>query len=432
MFAPSEGTGEPFLRVQLDHVGLAKEQGDALVRAASEGAGIPAERVLLTFSHSHSAGFLVPDRMELPGGELIAVYLDGLGGTVRDLAREALADLGEVVIAYGQGRCDLAANRDYWDAERGLHACGYNPEKKADDTVMVARVTGAGGSPIAVFVNYACHPTTLAWENSLLSPDFPGAMREVVERELGVPCNFLQGACGDLGPRHGFVGDTAVADRNGRQLGFAALGVLTALDPPEHDFAYRGPVVSGATLGPWLPEEQSPERVSETRRFAGSTGTTWLPLKALPTLPELREEYARHLTEQAAADARGDVVVARDAGARAERARRWMGRVRGMEGVARDGCFPVGYSAFRLGDAVWVTTGGEPYSDIQVELRRRYPEHPLLFSPLDGALQIAYLLPRDRYGRGLYQEEPSPLAPGCLELLTDAVSDAVGKLLQAS
>ena len=48
-------------------------------------------------------------------------------------------------------------------------------------------------------VNYACHPTTLAWENTLISPDFPGAMREVVERATAAPCVFLQGASGDLG-----------------------------------------------------------------------------------------------------------------------------------------------------------------------------------------------------------------------------------------
>ena len=76
---------------------------------------------------------------------------------------------------------------------------------------------------LGTLVNYACHPTTLAWENTLISPDYVGAMREVVEQHTGAPCLFLQGASGDLGPREGFVGDTAVADRNGRQLGFAAL-----------------------------------------------------------------------------------------------------------------------------------------------------------------------------------------------------------------
>jgi hypothetical protein len=39
----------------------------------------------------------------------------------------------------------------------------------------------------------------------------------------------------------------------------------------------------------------------------------------------------------------------------------------------------------------------------------------MIISPVSGDLQIAYLLPKDRYGVGLYQEEPSILGPGCLE-----------------
>ena len=61
---------------------------------------------------------------------------------------------------------------------------------------------------------------------------------------------FLQGASGDLGPREGYVADTAVADRNGRQLGFAALAVLEALPPPGTRLQYEGSVESGALLGP--------------------------------------------------------------------------------------------------------------------------------------------------------------------------------------
>src|SRR3989442_14091799 len=98
---------------------------------------------------------------------------------------------------------------------------------------LIVRLATVSTSPAlaGVFI-YACHPTTLAWENTLLSPDYPGAMREVVEGVTGVPCVFLQGASGDLGPREGFVGDPAVADRNGRQLGYAVLAALEGMPPP--------------------------------------------------------------------------------------------------------------------------------------------------------------------------------------------------------
>ncbi|MCB0183803.1 MAG: hypothetical protein KDE31_06045, partial [Caldilineaceae bacterium] len=90
---------------------------------------------------------------------------------------------------------------------------------------------------------------------------------------------------------------------------------------------------------------------------------------------------------------------------------------------------PFHYTVYRLGDAFWVTTGGEPYSVIQSELRRRFPHHPILFSPLAHDFQVAYLLPSDRYGRGLYQEEPSILAQGCLEILIEAIAERIMELL---
>jgi hypothetical protein len=44
-------------------------------------------------------------------------------------------------------------------------------------------------------------------------------------------------------------------------------------------------------------------------------------------------------------------------------------------------------------------------------------------------MQVAYLLPKDRYGKGLYQEEPSSLAPGCLETLTEAMAQQIEQLI---
>src|SRR5204862_2872154 len=92
---------------------------------------------------------------------------------------------------------------------------------------------------------------------------------ETVEAATGAPCVFLLGACGELGPRRGFVGDPAVADANGRQLGHAALSALAGLLPALTDLGYDGPVLSGATLATWSPWPLSPERAERAARFAG-------------------------------------------------------------------------------------------------------------------------------------------------------------------
>jgi hypothetical protein len=145
----------------------------------------------------------------------------------------------------------MAANRDYWDADNNLYACGYNPDAPADDTLLVVRASAPDGTQRATIVNYACHPTTLAWENTRISPDYVGALRATIEETTNAPCIFVLGACGELGPRRSYVKDTAIADLNGRQVAHAALAVLDSMDAPAHDFAYAGPVVSGATLGTW-------------------------------------------------------------------------------------------------------------------------------------------------------------------------------------
>ena len=427
VFGPMNESPSPHIRVQLDLVGLGTEQVMDLRQKVADACGVPADHVLITFSHTHAAGLLTPDRYQMPGGELIPPYLQRLASNLEDACRRALAGMQEAVVTYAFGRCDLAANRDYWDDANDLYACGYNPDAPADDTVLVARITGPSGQVMATVVNYACHPTSLAWENTLISPDYVGAMREEVEQVTGAPCVFALGACGDLGPRHGYVGDTAVADRNGRQLAYAALSALSSIGPPAQDFHYTGPVVSGATLGAWAYAPLSEERLEQASHFSGITTTVDLPLKPKPDSAQMEADLALWEARRREAEERGDAKEAHDASARAERARRWLSR---LSNLPEGATFPFRFSALRMGDAVWVTTSGEPYNLIQTELRRRFPDYAVLFSPLaGGVMQVAYLLTEDRYGKGLYQEEPSILASGCLEALIEAVAACIGKLV---
>ena len=65
----------------------------------------------------------------------------------------------------------------------------------------VIRVADTDGKLLATIVNYPCHPTTLAWDNTLISPDYIGALRETVEATTGSMCLFLLAPCGEIGPK---------------------------------------------------------------------------------------------------------------------------------------------------------------------------------------------------------------------------------------
>ena len=87
----------------------------------------------------------------------------------------------------------------------GVIRLGSNPEGPIDDEVGILRIDNISGKPLGVFVNYACHGTSLGARNSMISPEWNGHMLQYVEQKMpGVVGIFAIGAAGDINPR--FVG----------------------------------------------------------------------------------------------------------------------------------------------------------------------------------------------------------------------------------
>jgi hypothetical protein len=389
--------------------------------------GLRTEQLIVAFSHTHAAGLLGLNRLGLPGGELIPDYLHALTEQATEAVAEARRGLQPATITYGVGHCALAANRDYWDGATQQFVCGFNPHRPADDTVLVARMSDASGATRATVVNYACHPTTLAWQNTLLSPDFPGATREAIEAATAAPCVFLQGASGDLGPREGYVGDPETADRNGRQLGHAALAALEALPPPGTRFVFTGPVVSGATLGTWSHQPLDAATVQRHSVWKMRRLFVDLPYRDdLLTLEQTRRELRHWQAKEGSALHDGDAAKARDCRAMAERMTRWLAR---LPHLPPGPTFPLSVALWRMGDAVWLAVEAEHYNLLQSRLRERFAETPIVVITLANGARATYLPAADAYGKGIYQESIAVLAQGSLERLVEAIGAEIADLL---
>lgn len=438
--APGGGRSDAILLVALDHCIIADaDLADIRTRAAAA-ASVSAGRIHVTLSHTHGAGLLMRDRADLPGGDLIAPYLADLARRVADLAADAMKRLRLVAVTYATGRCGLAAERDFYDEAAGRFVCGFNPAAAgtADDTVLVARLEdrGSGAAPgaiLATIVNYACHPTTLAWQNTLVSPDFVGALRETVERATGgdAPCLFLQGASGELAPREQYTGDVDVADRHGRALGYAALAALESLPPAAGGlrFAYRGPVVSGAVLGAW---EYEPVDLEGRRALAWRYRSWTIPLPYrtdLPTRDQTRAEREQLAADERVANARGAAGAARDLHARVEQMTRQIMR---LEVLPPGDAYPLRATVWRLGDAVWVFIAGEHYSLLQTQLRARFPGVPILVTTITDGWQPGYLPTAATYGKGIYQESIAMVAPGSLERVVEEIAGQIARWVESA
>ena len=371
--------------------------------------GIDRRHIMVNCTHTHAAPWTALSRSHLPGGEMLAPYQKFLGEALREAAREALATAVPATLTFATGRCSLAANRDLPDPDKSKKRilCGYNPAAAADDTVMVGRATrDSDGSVLATLVNYACHPTTLAWDNRLISPDFIGAMREVVEAHTGdAPCLFLQGASGELAPAHDYTGDTAVADKHGRQLGHAAMSAIESMLPPRQKLTYRGVMESGAPLAVWLPEAFSPSKLVLADGF-----DIPLPVKKMPSVAQME----------------ADIAACKDRTLR----ERMFRKLQIVKTLGTSGTFEMPAWVWRVGGALIVAHPNEAYSCFQQALRAAFPDFAVLVMNVTGP-ELGYINPPEMFDKDIYQVWQSPFDKPALGVLTDTCIRRAKKLASA-
>jgi hypothetical protein len=419
--------GEPQIVASLDHCILDREELQRIRETIHEQTGVSYGNILVALTHTHGAGWMSRTRSELPGGELLGPYLESLAEKMGMLAREAQSRVVPASIVYLTGRCNLAAHRDYFDVERKRFVCGFNPAGHADDTLLLAKICDVSGKTVGTIVNYACHPTTLAWDNTLISPDWVGAMQEVIERDVGGLCLFLQGASGDLGPREGFVGDPAVADRNGKQVGYAALSTLATAPPPGTEYRYAGPVISGTAIGTWRHEPISDTSRHSIDRWNWDTLVVELPYRLdLPTIEQTTRERDHWLAEETLARESNDQARVRDCRAQVEQRTRQLNR---LSHLAPGRSYPLTVQIGWVGEAIWVFVPGELYQVFQTTLRERCAPTPVFVTMLTNDWQPGYIPPASTFGYEIYQEVIAATAPGASEILIESISRKLKQLM---
>jgi len=168
----------------------------------AEALGIPVAHVLLNTSHTH-AGVALPDYMP-DSDEQMALkehYRRSLARSLVEAAVEADARLQPARLGCGWGESAIGVYRR--EVRDGHDVLGEVPEHPIDSSVGVIRVDDLDGNPIAIVFRYSCHPVTMGPRSAVVSSDYPGAAREVVERSLGGLALFLQGGGGNVNPRAG-------------------------------------------------------------------------------------------------------------------------------------------------------------------------------------------------------------------------------------
>jgi hypothetical protein len=395
---------KPLVLISAD-LGWWNNSGDEWILRSKllEALTIEPAQLMFCLSHTHAGPILSRDDSTKPGGEYIDSYLRDLQESAIRAAQHALFSAVPAVLTWHYGTCKLATNRDLPDLDNNRFVVGFNPEKNADDTLLVGRITDEQNRIFATIVNYACHPTTLAWDNRLISPDYVGSMRELVESNTQAPCLFLQGASGELSPAEQYVGDTEIADKNGRQLGYAVMATLESMLAPKMELSFSRVVESGAPLAVW---KQTPYQPSSQL----STEMIKVPfnLKPLPSLMEIEQQYR---------DCEDRVLKER------------LSRKLAIRKAVGDGeLAQMPLWVWQLGDSFLIGQPNEAYSEFQEQLRRQLsPKAIAVMNVVNGS--VGYLPPGELYDKDIYQEWQTPFAAGSLELLIKTAIQVARKVI---
>ena len=274
---------------------LLQLQADTVMqfRRAIQGAtDLPPFAIALSCSHTHYGPSI--DRGE---EEVVAAYRAHVEHVLAGVARQAWDALQPVRLGVGWGETGIGVNRRERKAD-GRMVLGQNPAGPVDRQVGVARLEDEAGVPLATLVNAACHPVCQSSRMQRLSADFPGAMRQVVERLTGAPCIYIQGACGDVNPIR--MEDAYEPARSlGTRLGCRAVDVWeTVATEPAAGLAvwHKGVQLPGYRYG--SPDEAAGWRDELTAQIerleqedGASAGTLWWARHRLERVEEALDSW---------------------------------------------------------------------------------------------------------------------------------------------
>ena len=415
---------ETVVLVDLDIGYLWEPEAKDALQAVAALTGLPVSHIRLAYSHTHSGPINGAGWGEwfTEGVDMAGVYDQSLPHKIAGVAWAALNNLQPARLAAGRGTCSIGVNRRFRRPEDDAVIVGLNWDGVVDPDLQVVRIDSQAGQPLAAIVNYACHPTTVGPDNDLLTPDYPGVTRRVVESATGATCLFLQGAAGNIGPVRGTSrGGLGEYRRLGSILGHAASRLWWELETRPRRDVYAGTLESGAPLALYdVAFEAEPNR-----RLRVGVRDMRLPLKEMPA-PEPLEaqmrEHAARLAELRAAggspdEIRSETMLSKRTTMRAGLARQLHGQTHRTFQA----------QAFAIGpDIAIMGMPGEPFAEIGLAVKRDSPFEHTLFSGYSNA-GWAYIPMPDAYPLGGYEVEITPFSPeapgliveNCLALLRD-------------
>jgi neutral ceramidase len=350
---------------------------------------IPKANVLLTATHTHSAG-----------GQRDPDYVQKIVESVR-LAKQRVTPAR---MGYGTGVSYINVNRQIIDPKTNRWREGPNYDGPSDKTVAVVTFETMDGAPIAVYYNYAVH-AVIAGQLDQVSGDIPGAASRYVEDsfEDKVIAVWSSGAAGDQNPIY-FQQTYDLREVRVRDYARRGVDISNSMPPGGEGLDRNDPTVTRLM-------NQQRQMVLSMGQFLGE---------------EVMQVMRGVERTVSAATLHGSVTTIRCPG----RERMNQGRA-GFEGTYKEGDpVELRLGLLRIGEVMIGAVNAEVFNPIAQRLKRESRYKATMMATLtNGAARSGYIPDDASFGKQTFEVLSSRLQPGCAE---SAIVDGILGLIDAA
>ena len=361
--------------ITVDAGGVPDAVWQAVTQQVQKELGIPAVNVLLTATHTHSAG-----------GQRGPDY----AAKIVESVRQARQKLAPARVGYGTGVSYINVNRNLIDRKTNRWWEGPNYDGPTDKTVAVMTFETLTGEPVAVYYNYAVH-AVLAGQLDQVSGDIPGAASRYIEDSFddGVVAVWSTGAAGDQNPIY-FQQTYDLREIRIKEYATRGLDISNAMPPGGEGLDRKNPRVARLmnqqrqmvlSMGQFLGEEvlhvmRGIERSETSVSIRGTSSTVTCP--------------GRERTNQGRA---------------------------GFEGTYKAGSpVDIRLGLLRIGDVMIGAVNAEVFNPIAQRLKRESPYKATMIATLtNGSARSGYIPDDASFGKQTFEVLSSRLQPGCAE-----------------
>ncbi|MDM5460971.1 neutral/alkaline non-lysosomal ceramidase N-terminal domain-containing protein [Bacillus cereus] len=342
--------------ISIDNIGMIVDDTNIIRERVASELHVPVERITVVYTHTHSGPETVGD------DPLVQSYKTILVNNVVQGAVTANNNLKLCEVGWGVTTGDIGVNRRERTSD-GKAKMGTNIEGIVDKRIGVLTMRNAETEElVGIVVFCTAHPNVLKGDSDVLSADYPGMTREILEKIVNCPVVIVQGAAGNVNAKYRGSREAL------KQMAYTLSGHVLTMLP----IVTYSPIVNLRTI----------------------SSTMQMRLKDLPEIDEIRR-MARSAERQWGVNTDEWLTIVLE---------------KYKQGI-RQLSIDLEIQLFQINDGIFSGIPMEPFSETALEMKESLQNELAFFGGYTNGY-IGYLPTKEEYAYGGYEVELNPVVYG--------------------